>query len=573
MRLMLRDTFTDADGTSLYAHTPEKGERWFAHPTTPSASYVIDNNRVRNTATTSVCYNDTQIGVNVRMEVEVVYFTSSTGLQFWMRMDPVSATGYMVRIEGAGNLQVYRCVAGTFTALGTQYVISPAPTSGTVYQVVAEISGTRIQVWLDGVLRRDETVATISTGTRTGLRDTVAQSTSSGKQFNSISAYDLDSSEPIIVGANEQEEARAYGSRTRLWRVDRFGNRQEEVHLPSVTSASLTCNEDATPRKALSIDIAEPGVLSPLRDYVQPEVTLIHPDGTTETETLGTYLVTGRRATGTSAVLKETIEAVDLTIHLQASTAQGVSWPAGTDTGAAMRDLVLACGFSPDQVVIPDSGYLLPAAKAPNPGTKRLPLAAELATTGNQYVPFMDRRGRIVTSSYVDIVSAPLAAEYGSGSRLRWLAPVSEEPDYSRLYNSVTVRKIDTQDPTQTIAWTARITNPAHPLFWNPEDPDQGIGYEIALDPPIDDQDIETVEQAKAIAQARLSEGASYYQRARVSAIADLRADLHQVVSLTTTVPRLSRYNGRWRRRTWTLRLSGISARIEMELYRVTAWE
>ncbi len=94
----------------------------------------------------------------------------STSFGVTTRMSDTGAdTGYLWRYVG-GATQLFRAVAGAYTALGTAY--SGSVPSGSVLRIEAE--GSTIRGYIDGVLRQSVTDAAVTTGSRGGIRLTSA---------------------------------------------------------------------------------------------------------------------------------------------------------------------------------------------------------------------------------------------------------------------------------------------------------------------------------------------------------------------------------------------------------------
>lgn len=571
MSTVLVDSFTATDGTTITSRLPDLGAAWVQLST---GQYTIYNGRAVPTAA-NIVYNETSTSTPDQIvEFDYTYFTGTTAAPgiCWRKAAGSTQTFYMLRLEGVNVWQFYQCLAGTFTLINSWNHPS-TPASGTTWRVRVESIGNVHSFYLDDILTQTYTDSAITTGLLIGFRHNVNGTSSTAKHFDNVKLID-----PIVPDARpnmpalNRKRAQNYGSRSRLWLVDRYGNRQEEIPLAASTvSAAITCNEDSSPIRQLSIDVAQAGKLRPFRDYVQPELALSSPGGAVDVHPQGVMLVTGRRRDARPARIAETLAAADLSWHLDHTRIGTIVFPVGTDTGVGMRVVASFAGFVGSSIAIPDTGVELTTEMRPPPGSTCREVLTMLANAGSWYSPWFDYRGVLVTRAWGDLTSSPPNASYGHGSDIKIVGSIASEPDYTRLRNTVRVRK-NASDPLESFMATARITNPEHPLFYDPADLDAGIGYEIS-DPPYDEPDLVDLAHAQQLAEARLSQRASYYEPIRISTIADLHADVHDIVELGFKTPRLSIYAGRWWRRAWTMRIRGVTALTEHDLYRVEEWK
>jgi len=359
----------------------------------------------------------------------------------------------------------------------------------------------------------------------------------------------------------------SYATRTVLWRADRYGNRLDAIPNQIPVSGSISYNEDNEIKRSLSLTVNDPGSLRPFRDFVIPEISLIAPDGTVTTRPFGHFQVVPQRITLTPGRMSGTIEAKDIT-HLLARSAVGaITFPVGTDPGTAVREGFLSSGFAPSQIAIPDTGRQLTAAMTPDPGTNWLKVATDLLNAVNWYAPWMQGNGTVTTGPWGDLQSAVPRKTYRTADGgVELIPPIEEEPDWARLRNEVTVRNVA---PDRAPIWaTARITNPAHPLFYDPLQPQIGFGMRWA-GPPIDDPQVPDQATAYARALSLLSEGASYYRKLRLRTVIDLDAGAHDVLGLDVRRGNDVAYGGNWWCRSWTVDLGNVTATTSRDLYRV----
>lgn len=357
-----------------------------------------------------------------------------------------------------------------------------------------------------------------------------------------------------------------WGSRCRLYLADRFGNRLEELAPNQAITGTITANEDTEIRKRLALTLNDPKAREPFGEWVIPEITLITPDGTATTRMAGLYMLTPPNVETNRARQFGALEGLDLTYLAARSSVGAYTFPIGTDTGEAARTVLLGAGYLEAQLEIPNTGVLLTAAKTPDPGDNRLKVATDLLNAGNWYAPWMTWRGTIKSMAYQNLQAVTPRVTYRSGQGSTVRVPIRETPDWSRLKNAVTVRNLRPNEAP--IYWTARITNPAHKLYYNPADPSVGYGIELAGE-PVNDPDVPDEATARARAEALLSEAASYYVKLNLDTFVDLEADLHDVIGLEIARGQTVDYSGNWWSRTFTVRLGRITSITSREIYRV----
>lgn len=370
--------------------------------------------------------------------------------------------------------------------------------------------------------------------------------------------------------SNVVQRGGLYAVAAELWRADRHGRRIDRIPTRHPVQGTITYNEDVDVKRKLSLEISDPQVLTPFRDFLIPVVTVADAAGNVTQRAKGLFQVTPPKTRLTPARFSGTIEGLDVTYLLRRYRFEdGYTVAAGTDKGAAAREVVLTAGFLPDRVHIPDTGIVFSDDYTFDPGSSAMEIATELLVGCNFYQPFADDEGMIRTGPTVDLQRAqPTSLMCTIRTAAQLVPPLDEDPDWNRLRNRITVRNLrPDQDP---IYWTESVTNPDHPLYHDPADPDT-FPMLLAGD-PVDDPQLETVEQAKARARSLLADGASYYRKITVQTVIDLTAGAHDVVRVNVSHPAV-RYSANWKRRAWTIRLQGATGIMTSELYRVDPWE
>lgn len=355
-----------------------------------------------------------------------------------------------------------------------------------------------------------------------------------------------------------------YATRVRLWSVDEYGNRRERIPLRVPISGTLSNNEDAAIYRSMTMAVSDPAWFTPYRDFVSPEITLIHPNGDQETREGEVFLVTGLSETITSGKTLGAVVGDDLTVMLSRSQVGVQVIPAGTDTGAAAREIGYGGGIPSYRLNIPDTGILLASAYVTTPGMTRQKAMTDLLNAASWYAPYMDWRGVITTGPWIALTDKRPARTYGTGQGLELIPPLQRDPDWDNIANTVVVRNLA---PGRDPIWArARIKNPAHPLYYNPE---QGIGREYAI-PPIDDPNVPDAATAMTRAEAILSERANLYVPIKTTSLLDIRADTHAIIDIAG-IGRVAPHNGPYRQRTWSIKLAGVIGTIDSDMYRTEA--
>lgn len=355
----------------------------------------------------------------------------------------------------------------------------------------------------------------------------------------------------------------AYAVQIALWRADRYGNRLERVPVSIPIQGALDYNEDRDVKRKLSLTVNSPHYFTPFSDFVIPEITLTDASGTRTTRQMGHYLVTPPNTTLAPGRFSGSLEAQDVTFLLQRDTLPfALNFFAGVNPGAGARGVAIDGGFSPAQLVLPDTGFALTTAMHFDAGTSRLKVINDLYNAANWYAVWMDGDGVVRTMPYQNLQTASPKQTYSTqGKNVQLIPPIGEQPDWSRLRNRVTVRSISPDKPT--IFGMAEIVNPNHPLHRD------RIGMVLAE--TFDDSQVTTNADAGAKAALLLSTSASYYRKLAIETVVDLDAGAHDIIGLDVRHREVT-YDGKWFRRAWTMQLKGVTARTSHDLFRVESW-
>lgn len=365
---------------------------------------------------------------------------------------------------------------------------------------------------------------------------------------------------PSLAGLNA-----VYATRTRLWRSNRYGDLLNVIADDRPVTGSVTFNINSEITRKFIIDLIDPDEFRPLIDWIIPEVTLVDTTGRTKTQYFGHYSLVKPRVTLNPGSAIGSFEADDVTMLLkQERLNAGLTVAQGRDWGDAARQLALAVGFRDSQVHLPNTGVVATSPFVFDPGFEVYEAINTCYDKAGWNKVVANGRGILTTSKWKSLEQPVVKTVYSNqGSNVLIIPPVEElEPDWSMLFNEVTVRNISPDKPA--IYWTARVTNASSPVH------ERNIGRVIAR-APIDDNKIETADQARAKAEEVILQSSSYLRRVRLRAVIDMQAEAYDVVRLDIHEGK-QHYTGKWFRDEWTIRLSDGTATIEQVLRRAEQW-
>jgi hypothetical protein len=375
---------------------------------------------------------------------------------------------------------------------------------------------------------------------------------------------------PAIPYNQRSRSFGSYGTATRLYKADRFGNITGEIDPQDVVSGSITHSDDDESVRKFSFELVDHRLVNPFRDYVIPEITLSRPDGTVQSSTFGLFMLEMPKTEfEASHRLKGTIEGKDLTYLLSRSTMPLTTYPVGRDIGSICREIARGAGFVDSQLALPDTGYTLGTAYKVQPGDNRLETMNALYAMAGWHAVSMSSECKLSSRKIELLQYRPASRTYSNLTDIVEILPgITSEQDTTEWFNKVTVRKVGTEEGEATIHATARITNVNHPLYYNPANPSEGFGMELAA-PTIDNSDIETEAAARDLALAELAKKASKLSKIRISTVVDVFADSYDVIGLDIWTGDYQVHGGKWWRDGWTIAIDGVVGTIDSTLYRV----
>lgn len=164
--MALPDTFTGSNGTTLTSYNA----LWVQNATQTGVMEIQSNKAVQNASpAATACYVYDQSPASADYDVSATIQTSSGSALFALvaRADKTANTMYSFRWN-AGNLQLYKFVAGTATQLGTD--VTQGLSLNTDYVFKISVSGTTIKGYVDGVEKISQTDSAISATGYPGIR-------------------------------------------------------------------------------------------------------------------------------------------------------------------------------------------------------------------------------------------------------------------------------------------------------------------------------------------------------------------------------------------------------------------
>lgn len=357
------------------------------------------------------------------------------------------------------------------------------------------------------------------------------------------------------------------GIDTEMWRADRHGNLIERVPGHAIGRATITFSEDTSPMRVMSVDVYEPDLFQPFREWLVPVITLSDPEGNSTTHRHGLYMVTPSHSDVSASGVSGTIRALDATQLLIMATRDDMVIQAGQDRGAFARQLAFEAGFHPAKVDIPDIDVIQAEPRAWEPGTTVYTAMTDILSGSNWYRPWLDLRGHLRTRPYQALHDIPTAYTYTNDNDIdaaELEGPIAGTPDWDRLANSITVRKMGHGDEP-SIHWTERNENPMSPVSI------PSLGFVKGR--TVDAFDIQTEEDAQTMARNMLALASSHYLKYSLPTFPALDADAHETIGLEigwaseTGEPR--EITGRFWRTGYSLTLDGPRTRMVQSLARV----
>ncbi len=169
------DRFNGTVGMDLSSQTADDGTTWTRRSGDTTTVVISNNHDVRQSAAgTSTYYTDeVPASADYLVEADIIAHTVRTGDQAGVvgRLDTANANGtfYWARYNRATtSWELYRRVNGVETTIGTAY--AQTLTAGTTYRLGLQMTGTKLNLLVDGIVRATATDANITAAGRGGIR-------------------------------------------------------------------------------------------------------------------------------------------------------------------------------------------------------------------------------------------------------------------------------------------------------------------------------------------------------------------------------------------------------------------
>ncbi len=357
-----------------------------------------------------------------------------------------------------------------------------------------------------------------------------------------------------------------YGITTELWRVQRSGALIEQVDPVKVGPMTITCNENVAVKRSATIQTDDPHHFKPFVDYLMPFLYITDPEGNTIGGPQGLYIVVPSGTSMDAADITGTVDCRDLCQMFSMDNAPGLQAESGLDRGAIIRQMAAERGLVDDQIQVPDFGVIQPEVRIWEPGTSAMQALTDLASGSNWYQPWFNNRGQLVTSPYMPLTDVPPTHTFTNEDDDHAAdieGPIQGEPDWNRLANRVTVRKLGDQD-NPSIWYTAENNSPDSPSSF------QNLGVWISK--TVDNYELVDEDAARVQAEQQLSESSSQYMKVSLPTFPVVDAELHHTIRLEITRGPDLIYTGNFWRTGYTLTLDGGNTTMTQNLARVEEW-
>lgn len=367
-------------------------------------------------------------------------------------------------------------------------------------------------------------------------------------------------------------QASSYTARPRIWRSDIFLTKKEEIDTGRILSGTFSYNEDFDTKRQATIRVRIPETIKVLSDWIIAEIDIRDDVGNAFTVALGHFVAIEQDIEQTSTGRTSSIEFRDLTWIMRQST---ITTPivalAGTDHGAAARQIISDFGIPVPLINIPDSGTIISADILPDEKDDLLSFATRVLSGGGMYQPWVAQDYRVTSSKAVDVSTSPADIIFSGLDGAKILQVISNKPQVSGVRNQITIRKASPGEPI--IEATATVTDEssrAHPL---------NIGRMMGANIPIilgridNESAIATIEDAQALADARLSIASTYLDRLNIQTYPDTQTmDGHKIIALDVRDGVTQLYTGNWLQRTWSVSIGTGPPIVSREMTRSVGW-
>jgi hypothetical protein len=253
-------------------------------------------------------------------------------------------------------------------------------------------------------------------------------------------------------------------------------------------------------------------------DYNDQELGLV-----SQTEQQGLFIVMPPGETHTSVDGTGSIVAYDPCWILKQNTIpNALNFTTGQNIVTSIKSVITGAGFAANRVSIPAKGNNFGKDRSFDPGTPRLDIINELLMLVGYYPLATDRFG-IFNSRGFRTLQKEEPIHKISSALGDVVDTVTLDPDPERLCNRCSVSKNDAAgDPVWYTKDNTRLDSPVS--IPNMDG--------VVFGKKIEASNVDTLEEAKALVQKTLEEGASYVKRITVATLPFLEWDIRDVVHL-----------------------------------------
>jgi hypothetical protein len=191
MATFVNDTFTDTDSTNLDSHTGETGATWTRHGSSAAGSFLILGNRTTSNGGSNKIAYSSGTGATAEYDVTGVFSWASTTKtcdSITGRHDTAADTFYMLRISAAGDLELHKRIASTFTLLST-WATGVTPAASDIHTLKLEIRDAAKKGYYDGTVQVTTSDNAITAINKVGVRGNGASDTVGGR-LDTLTAVD-----------------------------------------------------------------------------------------------------------------------------------------------------------------------------------------------------------------------------------------------------------------------------------------------------------------------------------------------------------------------------------------------
>jgi hypothetical protein len=366
--------------------------------------------------------------------------------------------------------------------------------------------------------------------------------------------------------------ATSFATIPRVWRSDMYQTKIEEISPAKAMKMTASYREDFETKRQATVDVRNPDALDDLHDFVILELAQWDNFGNETVFKLGHYVVMGRDVTMDNHGRSGTIQLRDLTWFLQQSNiAEQYKVLAGTDFGAAVRTIAIQQGIPANLINIPDAGIVTPVDIISLENDNWLKFMNDLLAGGMMIDLWIAQDLRLTSKKIFDPRTAVADATYRSADGAKIVPPLRNTPDISRIRNRIKVYKSPSGEEPG-IKWVANVTDPGNPLHPQRLADRLGSNTPVILGESFEESTITTEADAKAMAEAKLSEAASYLDKINMQTYLDDTLDGHKVIELDIEEGDAHYYVGTWLQQGWEVTVDGPVATVSRELTRTIDW-